>query len=239
MTNWQQIIWLAKFEYKHIWRHLFLLIPIFSFLIIFIVPAFPEYLHNSYFGMDILFFLAFGVVTGWARSKGFRIDKMNNGLWASSYQLILQQLPIKTNIIVMYRFLTYIITATLFGSVLLGTLYVLTPELQSEMSISTYIVFAVIWLAFNLYFGSSQLIEEVGSPWRHFILWSFIIGFVFVMVLIVIFYKWTTLGFVGWTIYIANHYPIISVIVSILLTIVGLRYWMYLMRKRMETIDYF
>lgn len=239
MSHWQQISWLVKFEYKHIWKHLLLLIPMFVFLIIFIVPSISEYLHNSFFGIDIMFFLAFGIVTGWARPKDFRIDKTGNGLWASTYQLMLQQLPIKKNVIIKYRFLTYIITATLFGSLLLGTLYVLSPELRDTMSISTYIVFSVIWLAFNIYCGSSQLIEEVGSPWRHFILWGILIIFAFVMVAIILFYTWTSLGLVGWTIYMANHYPIASVIVSLLLTLIGLRFWMHIMKKRMETIDYF
>jgi len=239
MSYWQQVLWLAKFEYKQIWWHLLLLIPTFILLIIFIVPSMPEYLHHSFFGIDIMFFLAFGVVTGWARPKNFRLDKMNTGQWASSYQLLLQQLPIKKSVIITYRFLTYIITATLFGIVLLGALYVLSPELRATMSISTYIVFSIIWLAYNLYFGGSQLIEEVGSPWRNLILWSLLISFVFVITWIVVFYKWTSFGLVGWTIHIAHHYPIASVIVSIFLTIIGLKYWMHVMKKRMATLDYF
>src|SRR5699024_12500553 len=96
----------------------------------------------------------------WARPKNFRLDKLNTHQCASYYLLLLQQLPIKKSVIITYRFLTYIITATLFGIVLLGALYVLSPELRATMSIGTYIVFSIIWLGYNLYFGGSQLIEE-------------------------------------------------------------------------------
>lgn len=239
MSHWQQVSWLMKFEYRHIWKHLLLLIPMLVFLVIIIIPSFPEYLKNSFFGIDIMFFLAFGIVTGWARPKDFRLDKQDNGLWASTYQLTLQQLPIKKSVIIKYRFLTYIITATLFGILLLISLYALSPEIRESMSISTYFVFSIIWLSFNLYSGSSQLIEEVGSPFRHLILWSFVAGFVFMIMLILIFYKWSSLGLVGWTIYMANFHPVASIIVSLSLTFFGLWLWMYIMRKRMQTIDYF
>lgn len=240
MEDWKQAYSLALFELKHSKINFLYLLLILAFVLFLVVPSFPEYFANSSMGLDIAFILTFTIVSQWARPKLFRSQKLSGGRYACHYLITLNQLPIKKEIIVKYRFLTYIMTSIPFQLLFLLFLYILTPSLHAKMTISSYLVFSVIWFCFSFYLGSSNIHSEAGSNLYVNIAVSIIIAPFLLVLFTFLFYKSLFQdGFVGWTIFIAQHYPILSIITSLILAIIGSVFWMKRMVRRMETYDYF
>lgn len=239
MESWKQAFWLAKLELKHSKKSILLLLSTIIVILLLVVPIIPDYFENSSLGLDFFFIVTFTFASQWARPKEFQSQKMSNGLWASHFLMKLNQLPIKSEIIVKYRLLTYLMISVPFQLLFLTCLYALTPILQNKMTIGTYLIFSIIWLCFSIYIGSSQLVSEAGFN----ILLNMIISFLLIILVlvfsfIIIFYKVYTGGFVHWTIFTATNHPIFTIAVSLLLAVIGMVFWMKLMQRKMETVDY-
>lgn len=239
MQSWKQAFWLLKFEFKVSKKSLLLLVLSLFVMLISLVPSLTNYLEKSFKGVDFFFLFVFWVVIFWAKPKNFQIQKVRDGLWVSPFVVMLNQLPITKDAIVKHRFLSYVVFSISFNVLLLGSLYAVTPALREAMSPGTYIVFAVIWLSFGIYGGWAFPVQEAGdNSMAISVIISFIIGiFVFLGVL-TIFHKQYGHGVVYWTIDMALHWPVISIIGSFVLAAIGAKFWMRVMRKKLEKIDY-
>ncbi|MGM8364930.1 hypothetical protein ACLIBG_05525 [Virgibacillus sp. W0181] len=239
MDNWKQAFWLAKYEFRHSPLTLFVLIGILLTALLLVVPTIPDYIRNAEMGIDLFFILFFMVASQWARPKIFREQKLGNGRYASYFLIALNQLPVPKEVVVKYRYLTYIIISVPIQILFLTILYILTPALQTELSIGTYAVFSIIWICFGVYLGCQQLVAEAGANlFFNIIITLFLLGPIIITLFIILFYKWYSNGFVNWTMFIAEDYPLLSIIVSLLLTAFGAMFWMKRMKRKMGKTDY-
>jgi len=183
--------------------------------------------------------LLFTFATTWARPKHFQIQQMNDELISSPSIFMLQQLPIKTEMIGKSRFIIYFIYSIPTQIIILISLYVLTPSLQEMIGIGAYIVFSMIWIAFSIYIGGMIPASDAGervSP----------INMVVYAVLMVIaaitfftfFHVVSDYGIVYWTLIFAKKWPILSSVLSIILAFLGLKYWQSYMKKVIGKTDY-
>src|SRR5699024_8634034 len=163
MQDWKQAFWLAKFELsesKRVFINLFLYFSL--FIVVFVTTSYA--VGDFYFGgLDVFFLLLFTYVPVWIRPKAFQYQKTGTGMWASPAVMMQTQLPIPKKIITKSRFIIYFIYSFPFQLFLFVSLYVFSPNISSDISPMTYIVFSIIWLSFGIYGGNSALLTDVGA----------------------------------------------------------------------------
>lgn len=237
MTDWKEVLWLAKFELKHSIKHLLSIFLLFIISFLLVRSMIPSYLEEPSMGLDFFFvFIIFsGLLSQMARPKDYQVQKFRSIRYAAPFLTALNQMPIKRKVIVKYRFLTYLFLLSLFNGLMLIALY---PSFQQVMTFTTYIAFAFIWFCFGIYFGCITPAFEVGTNMGWVIFYSLILGCISFFLYLYIFFKWYNGGFVTWTIDIASNYPVISIIVSLILSIIGWNFWMKVMLKKMDRTDY-
>lgn len=238
MENWKEAFWLTKLELKYYAKSFVLLLGILIMLLIFIVPTMADYFENSTLGIDVFFLLAFGIITTWVKPKQFQYQDHSNGLLLSPYLVMLNQLPTKREVIVKHRFLTYMIITIPFNTLFLVSLYVLTPVIHDTMSIGNYLVFSIFWFCFSMYAGCTDLITEAGVDKANVILRNLLFGFIAVILIIILFHKIYTLGLVHWTMFVSSNYPILVILISISLAILGINFWLKRMDRKIRMFDY-
>lgn len=234
MEDWKQAFWLTKFELKYYLKSFLLLAAILIMLLIFIVPTMAEYFENSFLSIDIFFIIAFCFVTHWIRPKPFKIEDHNSGFLLSPYLVLLQQLPTRKEIIVKHRFFTYLVISIPFNILFLVLLYILTPVIHDTMTIGSYTVFSVFWLCFSIYFGCLELITDTGINKVPAMVRNLLLGFLLIIVMICLFSH----GFVHWTIEVSINHPVIVILVSLILAVLGFKFWMGRMVRKIEMTDY-
>lgn len=239
MTNWKQAFFLAITEIK-VSKRALLFLPIFTSLITLgMISSTAGYLESNYVGFDLFFILMFTVAPIWAKPKYFQVQQINDKLLASPFVIMMNQLPIKKEIIVKSRFIIYLIYLIPVQLILLSSLYLFVPALREIMTVGTYLVFSLIWIAFSLYMGSIFPASEAGDKASS--LKVIVYGIVMVIATIVFFTLFRLLsahGIVSWTIYFAQHWPIRSSLISVLLSFIGLKYWRYYTIKTITKMDY-
>src|SRR5690625_3057449 len=109
MNFQKEALWLTKFELKHAYKNLLLLIPIILLVIIFIQSLVPNYLEQSTMGLDMVMLLTFVLLSQMTRPKDLQMQKMQGHFYAAPFLIALNQLPIPKKLIVQYRFLSYFI----------------------------------------------------------------------------------------------------------------------------------
>lgn len=242
MYEWKHAFALAKFEMnesKQVFIYLFLYYCLFVGLFVSI-----SYLVGDFYfgGLDIFYLLLFTFVPFWIRPKEFQYQKTHGGMWASPAIITLTQLPIKKDIIIKSRFILYFIYSFPFQLFLLVSLYTLTPNLQTTMSLGSYIAFSIIWLSFGIYTGLSIVTTDAGDGYKRekhklYMTLSFVI-LLAVILLILCFGLIFKHGIVHWTIIIAQKWPLISAAISILLVFLGFKHAQQHMKKTIEKVDY-
>lgn len=239
MKSWKQAYWLTKFEMKQgKVRGLYLVGLLFISLFL-LVPIIPDYLNEDSLGLDFAFIFIFTIVTQWVRPSYSQAKKVSGSLWAAHILIFLNQLPIAKEVIIKYRFLSYIITSVPFQMVFLTALYVFTPVLQTTMTPVTYCIFSLLWLSFTFCLGTSTVEAEAGYDSVLTILLSlFIVGPLVILPVIILFYQIFDQGIVRWTIYVSETYPVLTISVSLILAVAGVNFWMYRMKRRMKRVDY-
>lgn len=236
MTEWKEAFWLVKFELKHSLKQFPLLALGFVLIFLLITSISPNYFEQATMGLDFFFAIIFsGFLSQLARPKDFQLQKFRSIRYAAPFLTALNQLAMKREVIVKYRFITYFVLLLLSNGLLLILLY---PTFQAFMTLPAYIAFAFIWFCFGIYIGCVTPAFEVGSNLGWNIFYGCFIGFGLILLYLFVFYKWYKNGLITWTIDIANYYPVISIVVSIILSIIGWNFWMKIMRNRMKKTDY-
>lgn len=239
MENWKQAIWLAKFELKASPTSILKIVLALFLSTEFFAITFSNYLDHKIVMFDIFFIMAFGFVIPIMKPKVFQYQKVGDNVWASPNFLLLYKLPISKDVLIKSRFIIYFAYSIPFHILLLCLLY-LTPSFREAMSISTYIPFSIIWFCFAIYFGCSVPASDAGDtlPIIKHIIYIILLIAGFALVLL-IFYKLYGHGIVYWTMNLADQWPVISALVSLLLAFIGFQYWQKYMLKSMEKRDYF
>lgn len=227
--------WFMKFELKKSMINLLLLIPV-IFILVFVIRSFvPDYFEQPTMGLDFFLFFSVFIMSQITRPNDFQMKKISGSFYAVPFLISLNQLGVKKDVIVKYRFYSYAFIYTLFIVPLFIGIY---PVFEDELSISSYLVFAIIWYCVGIYTGCSTLAYEPASHLGKNILVAVIAGPILFFGYIFIFYKWFTDGLVGWTMYIATEYQLWAIVISLILTIIGWKYWQIKMKQSIRKADY-
>lgn len=239
MQDWMQAYRLAKFELRAS-KVSFLVLLLFVIIMgLFFGSSTGSYLEQGYVEFDLFFVVVFTISPMWIKPKDFQSRKVNSDIFASPPVIMLKQLPVKHDVIIKSRFLTYFIYTIPFQVLMLLLLYLLSPELRDLLSLGSYSAFSIIWLSFGIYGGCIVPASEAGD--RTTIMAMVVYGLVPIISLIALFtvvYLLFHFGVFYWTIILAQKWPILSSLTSILLAIIGVRYWQHYMKKTMIKLDY-
>lgn len=240
MSTWQQIWTLVKFELQHSKLHLLLLSGIFILICYIVIPSFTLQLEDTsnFFMLDMIFVFYFFIAVTLTRPKVYRHQKLNHSVWASQFLVQLQHLPIAKHVLIFYRMVTYYIILLPFYVIFLVILYIATPTLQQLMSIGTYAVFSLMWLAINFLLLSLQTMTDFGSHIVQQILLIIFGIFPLTMIFVSIFYNVYEASIVYITMWLANNYPFWSMCLLVLLTWLGIYGCVKRIKRKTKTIDY-
>lgn len=239
MQNWKQAFWLARFELNASKKNILFSFVYFLFTGASLISVFSSYLEKGIVLIDFLFLLMFTIGPIWTKPKDFQIQRINSELVAAPAFIMLNQLPIKQDVIIKSRFIIYFAYSFIFQVLLLVSLYAFIPELQSMLSFGTFIIFVIIWISFGIYIGYIFPATDAGEKTTS--TKSTIYTVLMVVAAIVVFTIYQIMfqhGIVHWTIIFAQKWPALSTIISIVLAILGYNYWQRYMKKVANKIDY-
>lgn len=239
MENWRHAFWLARFELKHSKTNFIYLLLILIISIIITINALPGYVQEATLLIDFAFIFVFGLLSQGARPRIFQTKEINRGLAGSHFIVLLNQQPIRKDVIIKYRFLTYFIISIPFNVLFLIGLYGLGPVFSTDTPLGTYLIFSMIWLCFSVYIGCFQPATETGYKTKQqIILISLILGPLLAILNAILFYKVYAHGLVYWTLAMSESHPFLSLGISLFLAVSGLIFWMKRMRSKMDRYDY-
>ncbi len=238
MNTWKQALWLAKFEMRASVKPFFLLL---GFMLLYgTFFSLTIEMHNTLF-FDFFFLLVFWIMYYFTRPKEFQLQKISEGVWASPFVLMLNQLPIPKNTLIISRFLVFFIFSLPFHLFILTFIYIFSAGFRGIMPGASYIVFSIIWLCFGIASGSMFPAGDVGDkmPTKKWVFAaSAVLFYGAVLGLVIAINLFSGRGIVSWTIYAAGEYPLLSILFSCMVAIVSVIYYMRKMRKKIAQIDY-
>ncbi|MFD1609731.1 hypothetical protein [Oceanobacillus luteolus] len=237
----QTVLHLAKPELKVSKGNFINLLLFFTIYTVLIIMGF-DLLGNSKFAiLDLLFILLFFFGPTWFKAKGFQYQKISGGMWGSPAVVMNLHLPINGKIIVWKTIFIYFLSSIPFQLYMLLMVYLFNPDIRGVLEPGSYIAFALIWLSFGIYGGLAALSLEVvvykipsGKMISVLSVLLVILGIAVILFFPYIFEN----SIVGWSAILADRWSIASGIISILLAIVGLRYWSNKMTEHLYEVDY-
>ncbi|TFJ92961.1 hypothetical protein [Lentibacillus salicampi] len=239
MQHWKEAFRLAKFEIKASKWMFPVSFILFILIGLSIASSLGEYLENGFVGPDFFFTLLFTFAPAWTRPKDFQMKSINETMGAAPSVMMLKMLPVKEDVLIRSRFLIYYVLALPVQVVFLVMLYAISPALWDVLSVGGYIAFSVIWLAFSVYFGSIFPASESGDKTRtSTIVWYGVIVLIIYASVLMGFHCITEQGVLYWTIIAAQNWPLLSSVISILMAVLGVKYWKHYMTKQMRKVDY-
>lgn len=239
MEEWKQAFWLAKFEMRESMKGFIFLCTMFGIIVSGIIVSFNTYLDKGFAGFDLYFLLLFLFMPGWVRPKEFQLQKIGNKYVEPSVVLF-QQLPIPRTVIVKNRIVVYFVYTFPIQLLSFILIYWLTPGMASFVSPLSYTAFSVIWLSFGMYVGYMVPAIDIGEKktggkWAIPLAMLLLIAALFLLAFFQLFFK---VGLVHYVLQIAQSFPMFSIIVSLLLAYLGVRYWLHTMTKQINEMDY-
>jgi hypothetical protein len=215
----KQAWWLAKFEVKETAKRLWLILPfalIFGFF-------FTEAVGDEFsFLYDIFFILTFWCMTYWMRPKEIQFQKVDEGVYASPYFLMLNQLAVKREALIISRFLVYYIFAIPFNIIVLSIMLLFSDFYKAELQGISTAAFFIIWLSFGIIGGSLFPASDVGdtttkNKWFYAIYTILFFGILLGVILGIHF--WAGKSIVFLSVEAAQKWPVASILISVILSI--------------------
>lgn len=182
--------------------------------------------------LDFFFLIIFSAIF----QRPDMLTKISHRHFALSHFMILNQLPIRNEVIVKHRFLVFACYTIPFNIVFLLDIYFI-PLFFDEMSMTTFLVFSVIWICFSFYLGLGTVSYEAGIKLIDVII-SIVVLIGLFFVYYIFFFKLYNDGLISWTIHIATDYPLLSILTSISLAVIGWKFWSNSMLNRIKRFDY-
>ncbi|WP_433956800.1 hypothetical protein [Cytobacillus horneckiae] len=232
---------LASFEIKASWKHLIFMV----FYAILIGLGFSVFITETGLSLitDLFFILVFWCGSAWIKPKFFQLQKLDDGVYASTYFLLLNQLAIPRNIIINSRFFVYYFFSIPFNLLMLIALYIgLSVGVKEMMTLGSFLAFSIIWLSFGIGAGSMFPVADIGEKFRDnkLLLYLEVIffygGAIAIMILV---NQLSSNGLVDWSIYAAQRWPVVSIIIAITIGLATFLYSKNQMQRKIPNIDYF
>lgn len=240
MSTWKKAFSLAKFELKVLNLYVFLATIVFLIILLLVSTSFPYYLENNYMGFDFIFIVFFSVAPYWLKGKPFQYEKVKGELWAPPAYIMFLQLPIPKEVLIKSRLLSYYLITIPVLVLSLILIYAVTPDIHSDMTIYAYIAFSIIWIAFSIYIGAIMPASDVGDYVNFKTTMLAIIQMVAFFAIIGLFFHFVLgYGVVYGTIIFAKSKPTLSILISLIASFLGLKFWLRYMSKKTEKLDYY
>src|SRR5699024_54515 len=123
-------------------------------------------------------------------------------------------------------------------------LYTFSSAMQQTIPFLSYCIFAFIWFCFSIYAGMIFITSEVGERAifpneAANIVISIIVSFGIIILLLTLLHLLLGNGVIYGTLLITNNWPIMSIILSIISAVFGLKYGIKTMERRIRELDYF
>src|SRR5690625_155663 len=240
MDNWRKAVKLARFELSIGAAHFLLVFFISIFISIIIGMTLNGYLTNQSIGFDFFFIILFSIFPAWFKPEAAQYKRVSGELWASHIFIMYKQLPIPEDIIVKNRFIIHFMYSLPMLILILCLSFLITSIVQPILTPLEYVSFSIIWLSFSIYIGLIMGASDAGDRVnaKTMTLAFFHIG-AFFTTLLGLFHFVFAIGIVYWTIILAENQTLIAALISILLSIIGIRYWQFFMKKTIKKMDYF
>lgn len=239
MSEWKQASRLAAFELKASMKSLITIFIFYIAMAMIVMMSFDLYLEGEFRFFDLLFLVIFFLFPAWMKGKEFQMQKMDGDLWTAPSIVMLQQLPIPKGVIVKSRFVVHAVCSFPFQLILLISLPVVSENFRSLMTPVTYIAFVLIWFALSVAVGFIMAASEAGGNFKtRAIVKSFIYMIAGIAAVYGLIYWFAGNGFVSWTVALATDCTWLSVIVAVVLSVAGWKYWQADMRKMIKKTDY-
>lgn len=240
METWKKAFSLASFELKASWKSIFTFILSLVIITTLFAPMFSELGQKLKFFHDLLFLIIFTMLPSWIRTKEFQFQKIGEETWGTPYFIFLHQMAIPKEILLKSRFINYFILAIPLH-VLLFVLLFIFSEARNVFSFGEYIVFSVIWICFGIYAGALFPTSDTGDNISNFKLTIYTILLILGIggLFFFVYFIFGGHGIVYWSMEAAKQWPLIASILSILLAIAGVKYWLHYAARNMQNIDYF
>lgn len=239
MKEWKQAYRLAALEVAVSVKSYFMLLTFYIAMSWVFMLSFDHYLEGEFRFFDIMFLMIFIMFPAWMKKKDFQMQKMDGDLWTSPSIIMLQQLPIPKNIIVNSRFIIHAFYSFPFQLVLLLMMPLMSENFRDTMTPFAYLAFLLLWLSLSIVFGFIMASSEAGGNFKTKVI---VLSFVYLLIGIGAFYFLFPLivdkGFVEWTMSLAEEWTVLSVILAVLLSVGGWKYWQADMRKTLKKTDY-
>lgn len=239
MNEWKEAYRLAAFEIKASIKSFLLILIFYIVMSLIFMLSFDVYLEGEFKFFDFMFMLIFFMFPTWMKGKEFQMQKMDGDLWTAPSIIMLQQLPISKNIIVKSRFIIHAFCSFPFQLVLFIAMPLMSENFRDMMTPIAYIAFLLIWLGLSIAVGFIMAASEAGGNFNtSTIVKSFIYLVIGAVALYFMFPLLSEDGFIYWTMSLATEWTLLSVIVAIVLSIAGCKYWQADMRKTMKKTEY-
>lgn len=237
MNNWRKALSVARLELSTGAASFLLQFFIAIFFALFLGIAFNDDLTNASIVFDMFFLTLFSIFPSWLKSKDSQYQKVNGELWASHIFIMHKQLPIDEDVIVKSRFIIHFVYSLPMLALILCVTY---PFISSAITPFEYIAFSIIWLSFSVYIGLIMGASDAGDYVNvKTMLQSILIIALFYALIIGIFHFILEISIVYGAVLMAKQFPLLSIIVSIVLSLVGIKYWQGFMKKTIRKMDYF
>ncbi|WP_042221273.1 hypothetical protein [Oceanobacillus manasiensis] len=241
MSEWKQAYQTAALELRASKLNIVFGFVITILVSFFLITTLSSYLDNGYVGYDFIYLILFSIGGLWCKPKEFQIQ-VNADLLASPILIMQLALPVKRSVLVKSRFIIQFFYSAPLQLYFLIAFYLFSP-IGDTLGLANYLAFSLLWLLIGLVLGSYFVTGDAGDSSK---LSRTTIGSIFVgiLMLIVAFTVLTSVHFltgegpVYWSIEAAEKWPLVSLCITLLLTLVATRYLHSYMQKRITKLDY-
>lgn len=239
MKTWKQAWALTTFEYRTTppsYVQFFLLL---GFGLYILISTFINGENQATLGSEWLFFIVIVIFPYTLRSDHIRGKHIGNKKWASPQLVLTQTLPIAHKTIATHRMLSYMTSVILMNALFFTLLYGLSPYMRSIAPLSTYVIFAFMWICLAVVFGGFLVHAEAALYVLTYLFFGIFVLFPLALIVaIILFYRTYTKGMIQWMLDVATTHPFLTVIGSILLAVIGWVFHIHVMMRKIAKTDY-
>lgn len=237
MSEWKQAWSVALLEMRTNKKG-YLLIAFFAAIYLFVIMLMSIERVNTF--LIDLFMILLVWVPMLMRGKAYTAQKLENGLYASRFVILLSQFPISKKVIIKSRFILTFLFNVCLNALLLSILYFSVEAFNRQLLGIAVIIFILIWLCVGYQTGAMIPASEIGKTYTPFKLIFFSIYlYGSLAIIIFIFHVFLKMSIVEWTIYLANEQQVITMISLFVIMVLTHIYGKYEAKKAIDWVDYY
>ncbi len=236
MSIWAQVKRMTAFELtKNVVTPLLSFLYAGALLVVFI----SEQSFEQSILIDIVFLALFsGGFTFFAKKDGFKPQMIDEEMHVSYKVVFLQHLPIANQEIIHSRIIVHNVYNVVIQLFFIIPLYIFSPAFHALMPVHTFIVFVVMWMSLGVFASGFTAADEAGKNISNRSFAKSIAQIALIGLALFNLYEFTSFSFIGGSVYLATHWPVIACIGAVLFASSGVMYGKRKMQRALQTMDY-